>query len=97
MKKIKDQKHFAKREIFREHHHLLSELRSGNREFYFRYLRMNPEGFDHLATLLKNEITKENAKFKKSISTEDLLLLEYHNRMANQQWGKFCRNLTDNL
>ena len=88
---------FAKREIFSEHHHLLSELRSGNREFYFRYLRMNPEGFDHLASLLKNEITKENTKFKQSISTEDLLLLEYHNRMANQQWGKFCRNLTGNL
>ena len=36
-KKLWIRKFFANHEIFGEYHHLLSELHSGVREFYFRY------------------------------------------------------------
>ena len=34
---------------------------------------MNPGKFDHLLSLVKDKITKENAKFRKSISAEERL------------------------
>ena len=51
------------------------ELRFGDCECYFRYLRMNPERFDHLLSLVKDKITKENTRFRKSISAEERLVL----------------------
>ena len=53
---------FAKGEIFDEYHHLLSQLRSGDREFCLRYPRMNTERFDQ-----KIKLTKENIRFRKSL------------------------------
>ena len=47
----------------------------GDREFYFRYLRMNPERFDHLLSFVNNKITKENTRVRKSISAEERVLL----------------------
>ena len=61
--------------ILGEYHHLLLEQRSGEHEFYFSHLRMNPEKFDHLLSLVKDKITNENAKFRKSISAEERLEL----------------------
>ena len=61
--------------ILGEYYHLLLELRSGEQEFYFSYFRMNPGKFDHLLSLVKDKITKENAKFRKSISAEERLEL----------------------
>ena len=56
-------------------HYLLLELRSGEHEFYFSYLRMNPEKIGHLQSLVKDKITKENGKFRKGISAEERLVL----------------------
>ena len=54
---------------------LLPELRSGDHEFYFRYLRKNPERFDQLLSLLKDKIARENTRFRKNISAEGRLML----------------------
>ena len=66
---------FVKWEIHGESHHLLPDLLSGYREFYFRYLRMNPERFGHLPSLVKDKISKENTKFRRSISPRKRLVL----------------------
>ena len=50
-----------------EFHHLLRDLISGDREFYFRFLRMNPERFEHF----KNPVKK---KFQKKTPKERLVL-----------------------
>ena len=55
---------FEKREMHREHYHFLPDLLSGDREFYFRYLRMNPEQFEHILSLVKDKISKEITKLE---------------------------------
>ena len=57
-----------KREMHNEYYYLLPDLLSGDREFYFRYLRMNPERFEHLLSLVKGTLNafddfKNNKKF----------------------------------
>ena len=59
---------FPKREMHSEYYHLLPDLLSGDRVFYFRYLGMNPERFEHLLTLVKGTLNafddfKNNKKF----------------------------------
>lgn len=74
-------------EIFGEYHHLLPELRSGDHEFCFRYLRMSPERSDHLLSLVKDKFIKENTRFRKSILPEErsLLTLKFHVTGMSQQ------------
>ena len=50
---------FAKLEMHGKYHHLLPDLLSGEREFYFRYLRMNPEQLEHLLSLVKDKTSKK--------------------------------------
>ena len=66
---------FTKQEKYGEHHNLRSDLLSGDREFYFRYPRMNSERFEHLLNLVKDKISKEKNKFRTSISPKERLLL----------------------
>ena len=75
------------REIFGEYHHLLPELRSGDHEFCFRYLRMSPERSDHLLSLVKDKFIKEDKRFRKSILPEErsLLTLKFHVTGMSQQ------------
>ena len=49
---------------------LLQELKQ-DREYFFRYLRMTPERFNHLHELVRNKITKSDTKFRKSIPSEE--------------------------
>ena len=58
-----------------EYYHLLPDLLSGDREFYFRYLRMNPEQFEHILSLVTDKISKENTKFRTTISCRERLVL----------------------
>ena len=43
---------------------LRSDLLSGDREFYFRYPRMNSERFEHLLNLVKDKISKEKTNLE---------------------------------
>ena len=56
---------FAKWEIQGECYHLLPDLLPGDREFCFRYLRMNPEQFERLLSLVKDKISKKKKKKKR--------------------------------
>ena len=67
---------FVKQEIHGEYHHLLPDLLSGSRNFfYFRYRRMNPERLELLLSLVKGKISKGNMKFITSILPRERLVL----------------------
>ena len=44
---------------------LFHEMRNG-RELFSRYFRMSPERFDHLLTLVREQIEKKDTAFRKS-------------------------------
>ena len=46
---------------------LFHEMRN-DRELFFRYFRMSPERFDHLITLVKDQIGKRDTAFTKAFS-----------------------------
>lgn len=43
-----------------QYHNLMAELERDDREYYFRYLRMSPDRFKHLLTLVEADITKSS-------------------------------------
>ena len=63
---------FTQREQFGDFNNLLSELQNDQEQF-LRYLRMSPERFSHLLSLVKAKIAKQNSRFRKSITAEELL------------------------
>ena len=65
---------FKKRKELGEFHNLIPELRAADREYFFRYFRMNPERFDHLLELVGDKIVKKVTRFRKSISTSYRML-----------------------
>ena len=67
---------FAQREQFGDFNKLMSELQN-DREQFFRYLRMSPERFSHLLSLVKGKITKQNTRFRKSITAEERLAVTF--------------------
>ena len=54
---------------------LYDELRTNDREYFFRYFRMNPERFDHLHELVKDKIFKKDTCLRKAISTRERLAI----------------------
>uniref|UniRef100_A0A1X7V9H6 DDE Tnp4 domain-containing protein n=2 Tax=Amphimedon queenslandica TaxID=400682 RepID=A0A1X7V9H6_AMPQE len=52
---------------------LLSEMRVTDREFYFRFLRMTPERFDHLLSLVQPYLSKNTCHSRQSISPGEML------------------------
>ena len=41
--------------------------------FFYRYIRLSPERFDHMLGLVENSITKEDTNFRKAISAGERL------------------------
>ena len=66
---------FKIRQKLGEFNNLVQELRTMDREYFFRYFRMNPERFDHLLSLVHDRIAKKDTTFRKSISAEERLAL----------------------
>ena len=62
------------REGFGTFHTLFEEL-THDREYFFRFLRMTPERFDHLLGLVRPKIEKNNTNFRKAIKAEERLAL----------------------
>ena len=53
---------------------LFNALRN-DRELFFRYIRMTPERFDHLLSLVKEQIEKKDTCFRKSIPAAARLVI----------------------
>ena len=77
----KKKKRFWVREIYKrrdqvgEYATLLPELKSGDREFFYRYLRMSPDRFRHLLSTVEGLISKNDTNFRKSVSAEERLVV----------------------
>ena len=65
---------FKKRKLFGEFHQMLNELRVTDREYFFRYMQMNPERFNSLLSLVQDKIYKRrNTRFRESIPAAERL------------------------
>ena len=64
---------FKKREELKTFEHLYSDFRK-DREYFCRYLRMSPDQFDHLHSLVKERIEKRNTRLRKAIPPEKIAL-----------------------
>ena len=60
-----------------ERENLFRELSSDDREYYYRYLRMNPERFEHLFNLVGPLITKQDKSYRKSIPAKKRLIITF--------------------
>ena len=71
------QRHFQKqrtsswfRNIISKHYQMCNE-----RELFFHYFRISPERFDHLLILVREQIEKKDAAFRKSSPGADWLAI----------------------
>ena len=80
----KQNRRFWVRKIFTEERkergeweNLFRELSNDDREYYYRYLRMSPERFEHLFNLVGPLIAKQDTNYRKSIPAKNALLLRF--------------------
>ena len=71
---------FWVRAIFRRHrfgcyHTLVQELRLGDREWHFKFIRMSSERFEHLLRLVAPHISKKKTKLRNPIGPAERLYL----------------------
>ena len=59
--------------MYGEFHQMLNELRVTDRQYFFRYMRMSPERFDHLLSLVQDKMCKRNTRFRESIPAAEHL------------------------
>ena len=78
----KQKRRFWVRKIFTEERkeqgeweNLFCELSNDDREYYYRYLRMSPELFEHLFNLVGPLIAKQDTNYRKSIPAEKRLVI----------------------
>lgn len=71
---------FLQRQKLGDFHTLVKELRTSDREYFFRYMRMSPERFDYLLSLVTPFITKDRCRSRTPISASARLwlCLRYH-------------------
>ena len=66
---------FKERELHSEYFHLYQTMRDKDREFHYQYIRMSKERFDHLLSLIREDITKKDTPMRKAISAEERLVI----------------------
>lgn len=67
--------YLKQREKYGQFHTLFSELRLSDREYFFRYIRMSPERFEHLLTLVAPYIEKKACRSRDPISPAERLVV----------------------
>ncbi|XP_057307667.1 uncharacterized protein LOC130645634 [Hydractinia symbiolongicarpus] len=66
---------FLRRKELGEYHRLFQELKVSDREYFFRYLRMSPDRFEHLLSLVGPVIQRQDTHMRESISAEQRLVI----------------------
>lgn len=102
-RKTKKKRRFWVRDIFRQREvhgtfHTLFQEMLKDREMFFRYHRMTPNRFEHLLSLVKDRLTKEETKLRKPISARERLsvTLRYLATGESQQSLSFSYRLGRN-
>ena len=83
---------FKGREKQGVYNNLVQEMHLGDRESYFRYMRMSPDRFQHLLSLIEPLVTKETTNFREPISAGERLsiTLRFLATGESQQWLSFA-------
>ena len=55
------------------YNNLVQEMRLGDRESYFRYMRMSPDRFEQLLSLIERLVKKETTNFSEPVSAGERL------------------------
>ena len=66
---------FTARKTYGCYHTLVQELRLGDREWYFKFIRMSPERFEHLLSLVAPRISKQKTKLREPIGPAERLCI----------------------
>ncbi|XP_057297594.1 putative nuclease HARBI1 [Hydractinia symbiolongicarpus] len=66
---------YRERELKGVYNQLLQEMKLHDREFYFRFLRISPDRFEHLLSLVGPSIQKRDTNFRNSIPAAERLAL----------------------
>ena len=79
LEKKKKKRKMWVRDIFKNHknqgayHNLVQEMMFSDRESYFKYMRMSPERFEHLLSLIEPIVTKQTTNLREPISAGERL------------------------
>ena len=68
-------KEIFKRKERGEYKNLYQELRSFDRENFFRYIRMSKDRFDHLLSMVMPLLQKQSTRLREPISPEERLVI----------------------
>ena len=66
---------FKERELYSECFHLYQRLRDKDRVFHYQYISMSKERFNHLWSLIREDIPKKDTPMRKVISAEERLVI----------------------
>ena len=66
---------FQEREIYGLYHILTDELRLFDKEYFFRFVRMTPQRFEHLLSLVGPHLQQTTTKMREPISPAERLVL----------------------
>ena len=80
MKKSKPRRFWVRdmlkrRQQYSQYHSLVKELELFDREYFFKYLRMSPERFEHLVKLVSPYIKKKECRSRKPLSPAERLVI----------------------
>ena len=83
--------YLKKRKNYGQFHTLFSELRLSDREYFFRYIRISPERFEHLLSLVAAYIQNKACRSRDPISPAERLVvtLRYLGTGDSQQSQSF--------
>ena len=94
--KKKQVKRFWRRSIFRdrklhsEYFNIYQQLREDDREMHFKYIRMSKERFDHLLSIVRDRITKQQTNYREPISAEERLVMTLRYLSAGMSQIDLC-------
>ena len=75
---------FSDRKLYSEYFTLYQQLRNGDEELHYRYLRMSKGRFDHLMSLIREKIKKKDTRLREAISAEERLVIINRNDVIHQ-------------
>ena len=90
---------FQEREKYGLYHILTDELRLFDKEYFFRFVRMTPQRFEHLLSLVGTHLQRTTTKMREPISPAERLVLTLRFLASGdlQNWQEFSSNVHWNL
>ena len=86
---------FQERKKYGLYHILTDELRLFDKEYFFRFVRMTPQRFEHLLSLVGPHLQRTTTKMREPISPDFLLQVirsnhsVFHSELVEQQFALF--------